>query len=77
MAPPPALPPFPTGITAANSGVPQRHPQSPGLLQTEEEPQMILTPAFEAHIMDISNWSLGKMFLETFPQWAGLWRLKD
>jgi hypothetical protein len=27
--------------------------------------------------MDLSNWSLGSMFRDQYPQWAGLWTMKD
>ena len=36
-----------------------------------------MNPAFETHLRDLGNWSLGRTFGETFPDWAGTVRIKE
>ena len=36
-----------------------------------------LTPEFEAHVRDLSNWTLGRSFADTFPQWEHCVRIKN
>jgi hypothetical protein len=36
-----------------------------------------ITPEFEAHVRELSNWSLGREFAEAFPQWRECVRIKD
>jgi hypothetical protein len=42
-----------------------------------DEPFWRMNPVFEAHIMNLDNWSLGSAFSEHFPQWASAVRIKE
>jgi len=33
-----------------------------------EMPALVLNPEFEAHMRDISNWTIGPMFAKVFPE---------
>lgn len=41
------------------------------------EPIWRMNPAFETHLRDLNNWSLGISFRDTFPDWAGVVRIKE
>jgi hypothetical protein len=36
-----------------------------------------MNPAFETHLRDLGNWSLGTEFRDTFPEWATTVRIKE
>jgi hypothetical protein len=42
-----------------------------------DEPYWHMNPVFEAHIMNLENWSLGSAFAEQFPDWAGVVNIKE
>jgi hypothetical protein len=52
---------------------------SPGSTSSSQadEPAWRMNPAFETHIRNLSNWSLGPAFRETFPQLADTVKILD
>ncbi|KAF1949868.1 hypothetical protein CC80DRAFT_483743 [Byssothecium circinans] len=45
---------------------------------SKENEEWIMNPAFEAHLRDLKNWSLGPAFATTFPESvAGVWIKED
>ena len=71
--------------THVNAGSPQGpatpQPGTPGLnimgLLPKEEDQWLINPAFESHLRDLNNWSLGPSFRGTFPQFADCVKIKE
>jgi hypothetical protein len=43
----------------------------------KEEDQWLINPAFESHLRDLNNWSLGPSFRGTFPQFADCVKIKE
>jgi hypothetical protein len=43
----------------------------------DEDDVVDLAPEFEAHVRDISNWTLGHSFAEAFPQWRNCVLIKN
>lgn len=41
-----------------------------GAAQQAEEPAWRMNPAFETHIRNLENWSLGPPFRDAFPNWG-------
>jgi hypothetical protein len=41
------------------------------------EPIWRMNPAFETHLRDLKNWSLGPLFRDTYPDWAGTVTIKE
>ena len=41
------------------------------------EPVWRMNPAFETHLRDLHNWTLGPNFRDTFPDWANAVRIKE
>ncbi|KAF2105072.1 hypothetical protein NA57DRAFT_29012, partial [Rhizodiscina lignyota] len=41
------------------------------------QPKYIMNPAFESHLRDLSNWSLGPAFCDTFPHIGDTVRIKE
>lgn len=80
----------PTDVLLPSSGPPHPmtnpHPataSTPGSVSSHgganegPEPIWRMNPAFETHLRDLGNWSLGPSFLDTFPDWAGAVRIKE
>jgi hypothetical protein len=42
-----------------------------------EEQQWLLSQAFENHLRDLNNWSLGSRFKNAFPNFTDLTRIKE
>ncbi|KAL5115562.1 hypothetical protein ACEQ8H_006538 [Pleosporales sp. CAS-2024a] len=64
----PATPQQPQGPSAASIL---------GLLRPHEDDQWLINPAFESHLRDLNNWSLGPSFRDTFPQFADCVKIKE
>lgn len=43
----------------------------------DDPPELTLNPAFEHHLRDLVNWSLGSEFAKTFPDYVDGVRIKD
>jgi len=43
----------------------------------KEDDQWLINPAFESHLRDLNNWSLGPNFRGTFPQLADAVKIKE
>ncbi|KAF2126491.1 hypothetical protein P153DRAFT_369199 [Dothidotthia symphoricarpi CBS 119687] len=69
-APSPAGPPLPQS-RVGTPGAP-----SLGVLPKEEE-QWVINPAFESHLRDLNNWTLGPNFRNTFPMFAPCVKIKE
>lgn len=74
--------PFSTG--AASAGSPQTPAGGAGVSMQAEtrthsayDEQWVLNPAFETHLRDLTNWSLGPAFRNTFPHLADAVRIKE
>ncbi|EOA87249.1 uncharacterized protein SETTUDRAFT_41623 [Exserohilum turcica Et28A] len=71
--------------THVNAGSPQgpATPQPPtGNIPTmdqlpKEDDQWLINPAFETHLRDLNNWSLGPSFRGTFPMFADAVKIKE
>jgi hypothetical protein len=63
--------PYPKG-TVLTPPIDQTTPRSP-----YEEPIYTINPAFEAHLRDLSNWSLGPEFKRSFPEWGDYVRISE
>lgn len=50
---------------------------TPGAAPQAEEPAWRMNPAFETHIRNLQNWSLGPAFREAFPNWAETVRIAE
>ena len=42
----------------------------------DDDAAVHLAPEFEAHVRDLSNWTLGPSFADAFPQWKDCVRIK-
>lgn len=52
-------------------------PQPPLGPLPKEEDQWLINPAFESHLRDLGNWTLGPTFRGTFPQFADCVKIKE
>ena len=43
----------------------------------KEEDQWLINPAFESHLRDLSNWSLGSSFRTSLPHYADCVKIKE
>jgi hypothetical protein len=43
----------------------------------DEDAVVDLAPEFEAHVRDLSNWTLGRSFADAFPQWKDCVQIKN
>jgi hypothetical protein len=43
----------------------------------KEDDQWLINPAFESHLRDLNNWSLGPSFRGTFPMFADCVKIKE
>lgn len=43
----------------------------------KEDDQWLINPAFESHLRNLQNWSLGPSFRGTFPQFADTVKIKE
>ncbi|KAF1933276.1 uncharacterized protein M421DRAFT_415620 [Didymella exigua CBS 183.55] len=77
--------PFSTHVNAGSPAAPHT-PQADGTpaslpsstnLPPKEDDQWLINPAFETHMRDLNNWSLGQSFRGTFPQLAGAVKIKE
>ncbi|KIW03661.1 uncharacterized protein PV09_04983 [Verruconis gallopava] len=79
LLPTSAGPPHP--LTSSSSVINMTSPgsaSSPGAgSDAGPEPIWKMNPAFETHLRDLRNWSLGPLFRDTFPEWAECVRIKD
>ena len=77
---------LPTDVLLSTSG--PMHPNStnaqastPGSVSSGRddgpEPVWKMNPAFETHLRDLDNWSLGPNFRDTFPDWASTVRIQE
>lgn len=68
--------------TAAHAGSSPAPPtpgpavSTPGVLCKEDE-QWLINPAFESHLRNLNNWSLGPAFRTAFPHLADAVRIKE
>lgn len=75
--------PFSTHVNAGSPAGPHT-PQAAGTpaslpLSTvpKEDDQWLINPAFESHLRNLNNWSLGPNFRGTFPQLADAVKIKE
>ena len=47
------------------------------VLQGQLPDELVLNPAFERHLRDLNNWSLGPAFARAFPELVETTRIKD
>ncbi|KAF2468918.1 uncharacterized protein BDR25DRAFT_335262 [Lindgomyces ingoldianus] len=78
----PASSPYSTAVHAGSPpGPPTPGPavSTPGTVSAvgKEDEQWLINPAFESHLRDLRNWSLGPAFRTAFPQFADAVRIKD
>ncbi|KAJ4362384.1 hypothetical protein N0V83_010477 [Neocucurbitaria cava] len=81
---PSASSPFSTHVNAGSpAGPPTPQPQvsTPGVSGSigplpAEDDQWLINPAFESHLRDLNNWSLGPSFRGTFPALADCVKIK-
>ncbi|KAJ8116992.1 hypothetical protein OPT61_g1709 [Boeremia exigua] len=67
----------PTGPhTPQAAGTPASLPLSMNTLPKEDD-QWLINPAFESHLRDLNNWSLGPSFRGIFPQLAPAVKIKE
>lgn len=43
----------------------------------KEDDQWLINPAFESHLRDLNNWSLGPSFRGAFPMFADCVKIKE
>jgi hypothetical protein len=58
----PSVSSMPTSPYSTSPATPQSQPHS-----SHEDEQWVMNPAFEAHVRNIANWSLGTAFQAAFP----------
>ncbi|KAF1999872.1 hypothetical protein P154DRAFT_394602, partial [Amniculicola lignicola CBS 123094] len=73
--------PYSTAVNA-NSPPPPITPQPLGALagqwrDSKEDDQWLINPAFESHLRDLRNWSLGPSFRSVFPSFADSVRIRE
>ncbi|KAH7355746.1 hypothetical protein BKA66DRAFT_562916 [Pyrenochaeta sp. MPI-SDFR-AT-0127] len=81
----PASSPYSTHVNAGSPpGPPTPQPpvSTPGALGSigplpKEDDQWLINPAFESHLRDLNNWSLGPSFRGTFPVFADSVKIKE
>ncbi|KAF2264858.1 hypothetical protein CC78DRAFT_568084 [Lojkania enalia] len=79
----PASSPYSTAVNAgspAGPATPSRAVSTPGTTLaglTKDDDEWLINPAFETHLRDISNWSLGTTFRSTFPCLATTVKIKE
>lgn len=78
----PASSPYSTAVHAGSpQGPPTPQPatSAPGSSTSlpKEDDQWLINPAFETHLRDLKNWSLGPAFRSTFPNFADAIRIKE
>ncbi|ORY15268.1 hypothetical protein BCR34DRAFT_478114 [Clohesyomyces aquaticus] len=78
----PASSPYSTAVHAGSPpGPPTPGPavSTPGTVSAtgKEDEQWLINPAFESHLRDLKNWSLGPAFRTTFPHYADAVRVKE
>lgn len=61
--------------TPQAAGTPVSLPLSAGV--PKEDDQWLINPAFETHLRDLNNWSLGPSFRGIFPQLARAVKIKE
>lgn len=61
--------------TPQAAGTPVSLPLSAGV--PKEDDQWLINPAFETHLRDLNNWSLGPSFRGNFPQLARAVKIKE
>lgn len=61
--------------TPQAAGTPASLPHSINL--PKEDDQWLINPAFETHLRDLNNWSLGPSFRGNFPQLATAVKIKE
>jgi len=70
---------LPTAPASASSnpgvGSDEGRPQTPGAVAAEE--QWMINPAFESHLRNLGNWSLGPGFRDAFPELAEAVRIRE
>lgn len=76
--------PYSTHMNAGSPPPPGPHtPQAntPGAHSAHSLPrdddQWLINPAFESHLRNLNNWSLGPSFRGTFPAWADAVKIKE
>ncbi|KAH7139307.1 hypothetical protein B0J11DRAFT_40519 [Dendryphion nanum] len=80
----PASSPYSTAVHAGSPPgpmTPQPAASTPGtttgLPMPKEDDQWLINPAFESHLRDLNNWSLGPSFRNTFPTFGDAVRIKE
>ena len=75
--------PFSTHVNAGSPAGPHT-PQAAGTpvslhsaVLPKEEDQWLINPAFESHLRNLNNWSLGPSFRGSFPQLADAVKIKE
>ena len=69
--------PFSTAVNAGSPALPHT-PQpasTPGT--TKEDDEWLINPAFESHLRNLNNWSLGPSFRSIFPAFGDAVRIKE
>ncbi|KAH7067369.1 hypothetical protein BKA63DRAFT_522056 [Paraphoma chrysanthemicola] len=79
----PASSPYSTHVNAGSpqgppTPQPPAQPSGLGLMGPlpKEDDQWLINPAFESHLRDLNNWSLGPSFVGTFPAFADCVKVK-
>jgi len=72
--------PYSTHVNAASpQGPPTPGPNPSSLLGPlpAEDDHWLINPAFESHLRDLNNWSLGPSFRGSFPMFADCVKIKE
>jgi hypothetical protein len=64
----PAGPPTPQAVSTPGATI--------GALPKDDE-EWLINPAFESHLRNLNNWSLGPSFRSTFPAFGDVVRIKE
>jgi len=77
----PASSPYSTAVNAGSPApplTPQPTVGTPGSITiSKDDDQFLINPAFESHLRNLSNWSLGPSFRAAFPNLSHAVRIKE
>lgn len=66
-----------TPLIKCNWSVNWHHDMDAAVQQSPVTGARVLTPRFVEHVTDYDNWSVGGVFLKTFPEVAGKIKMHD
>jgi hypothetical protein len=78
----PASSPYSTAVHAGSPAppiTPQPNVGTPGTISSvhRDDEQWLINPAFESHLRNLNNWSLGPSFRAEFPEISHAVRIKE